>query len=86
MCIIESLCMLVCSHLSHPRVLFHFGHGSEQAWRGGGRRHLQDAAEVGGVNGGLLRVEERGLVLLPLGGQIQLLSCPGIKTKRRPLG
>lgn len=53
-----SILIQVCSHLSHPGVLFHFGHGSEQAWRGRGRRDLQDAAEVGGVYGGLLRVEQ----------------------------
>jgi len=52
-----SILIQACSHLSHPRVLFHFGHGSEQTWRGRGRRDLQGAAEVGGVNGGLLRVE-----------------------------
>lgn len=46
------------SHLSHPWVFFHFGHGPEQAWRGRGRRDLQDATEVGGVNGGLLWVEQ----------------------------
>lgn len=69
-------------HLSHPRVLLHFGHGSEQAWRRGRRRHLQDAAEVGGVDGGLLWVEQRRLVLLPLGGEVQLLSCPGIRKEK----
>ena len=69
------------SYLPHPWVLLHFGHGSEQAWRGRGRRHLQDAAEVGGVDGGLLRVEQRGLVLLPLGGEVQLLSCPAKRNK-----
>ena len=53
-----SLLIQVCSHLSHPWVLFPFGHGSEQAWRGRGRRDLQDATEVGGVNGGLLWVEQ----------------------------
>lgn len=68
--------MCVCSHLSHPWVLFHFGHGTKQAWRGRRRWDLQDATKVGGVDGGLLRVEQRGLVLLPLGGQVQLLSCP----------
>lgn len=37
---------------------------------------MQDAAEVGGVNGRLLWVEQCGLVLFPLGGQVELLSCP----------
>lgn len=46
------------SYLAHSWVLFYFGHGSEQAWWGRGRRHLQDAAEVGGVNRRLLWVEQ----------------------------
>lgn len=67
---------LVCSHLSHSRVLFHFGHSPEQTWRGRGWGDLQDPAEVGGVNGGLLRVEQRRRMLLSLRGQVELLSCP----------
>lgn len=67
---------LVCSHLSHSRVLFHFGHSPEQTWRGRGWGDLQDPAEVGGVNGGLLRVEQRRRMLLSLRGQVEFLSCP----------
>lgn len=67
---------LVCSHLSHSRVLFHFGHSPEQTWWGRGWGDLQDPAEVGGVNGGLLRVEQRRRMLLSLRGQVELLSCP----------
>lgn len=70
-------------YLPHPWVLFHFGHGPEQAWRGGGWGHLQDAAEVGGVDRRLLRVEQCGLVLFPLGGQVELLSCPGNRKTNR---
>lgn len=49
---------VVGSHLSHSWVLFHFGHSPEQTWWGRGRGDLQDPAEVGGVNGGLLWVEQ----------------------------
>lgn len=52
----------------------------KQAWWGGGRGELQGATEVGGVDGGLLGsgMQQRGrLVLLPLGREVQLLSCPG---------
>lgn len=49
---------VVGSHLSHSRVLFHFGHSPEQTWWGRGWGDLQDPAEVGGVNGGLLWVEQ----------------------------
>lgn len=49
---------IVCSHLSHSRVLFHLGHSPEQTWWGRGWGDLKDPAEVGGVNGGLLRMEQ----------------------------
>lgn len=69
--------MCVFSHLSHPWIFLHFGNSTEQTWWGRGWRDLQDTAEVGRVDGGFLRVKQGRQVFLPLGGKIQLLSCPG---------